>query len=507
MQGRTGMQNFWAGAGKAVADTGFGLKQLGAAAGNAVGLVEDETINELNRMAQYRRERDAPLMDTGAGLAGNIAGNVATMAAGGLGLRAGAAGAAKLGAAGTASRLGTAGQALINPQTVKQAAAAGAALGAVTPATSMTERAQQTAVGAGVGAAAQKAGQALTALGKGGSEAVRPEVKQLAERAKQLGIKIRADQIVRNKPLGAIAQGNEYIPFSGMGAAKEAQQKQFNVALSKTLGEVTDNPAEALKRAGIRLNKEYETTLQNNVLNIDNQFMDDMSRIVQEANSELVGDQLSAITKQVDNILQKGAAGNGAIDGQAAYNIKKMLDRLGSGADSSKAHYATEMRKALMSALDRSLGPEKAAKFATTRRQYANMLELDRIIPAGAEADVSAVRLAGRRDIGTKDLRELQDIAATFLKPQEGNPGTAPTLFGAGIAGGGIPAAIIDPTTTAIVAAGGLTGGRATTAALNSEFLREYAVNGMSPKARALLDAVRKAQIAAPATAAALQNQ
>ena len=89
---RTGTQNFLAGVGKAAVDTGFGLKQLGAVAGNAVGLVDDSTVSSMAKDAAMRKERDAALMDTGAGMAGNVAGNIGMLAAGGLGAAVGADG-------------------------------------------------------------------------------------------------------------------------------------------------------------------------------------------------------------------------------------------------------------------------------------------------------------------------------------------------------------------------------------------------------------------------------
>jgi len=63
-EGMSGFDKFAAGAGKAVYDIGRG-------AGQMLGLVSDQDVAE-------SRKRDEALMNTGAGLAGNIAGNVVT---------------------------------------------------------------------------------------------------------------------------------------------------------------------------------------------------------------------------------------------------------------------------------------------------------------------------------------------------------------------------------------------------------------------------------------------
>lgn len=62
-KGMSDSEKFWAGAGKSVYD-------LGRGAGQIVGMVDREDVDESKRM-------DAPLMKTGYGKAGNIAGNIA----------------------------------------------------------------------------------------------------------------------------------------------------------------------------------------------------------------------------------------------------------------------------------------------------------------------------------------------------------------------------------------------------------------------------------------------
>ena len=75
-QGMSGIEKFAAGAGKAVYDIGRGVGQIGReilpeSAANFMGLPTTEDIAESRRL-------DAPLMNTKAGFAGNIAGNIGT---------------------------------------------------------------------------------------------------------------------------------------------------------------------------------------------------------------------------------------------------------------------------------------------------------------------------------------------------------------------------------------------------------------------------------------------
>jgi len=135
----TGMSFFdkaAAGVGKAIVDTGRGLGQM-------VGLVSRDDVAE-------SRKRDAALMDTGAGIAGNIGGNVAMaltpgMAAKGLSMVPALARAAPA--------LNAAGNALMAPRTIGGAAALGAGMGLVQPSTSTGETLGNMALG-GVASAA-----------------------------------------------------------------------------------------------------------------------------------------------------------------------------------------------------------------------------------------------------------------------------------------------------------------------------------------------------------------
>ena len=117
-EGMSGSQKFFAGVGKAMTDAGRGV-------GQAFGLVSRDDIAESRRL-------DQALMNTGAGTAGNIVGNIATLAP-------------------TAFIPGV--------NTVRGAAALGAITGALQPSVSTEETIANTVFGAAGGAAGQKLSQ------------------------------------------------------------------------------------------------------------------------------------------------------------------------------------------------------------------------------------------------------------------------------------------------------------------------------------------------------------
>lgn len=324
---------------------------------------------------------------------------------------------------------------------------------------------------------------------------VSPEVRALAEKAKTLGIDVPVDRLLDSKPLNALAASLNYVPLSGRAATESNMAYQLNKALSKTFGQDTTNITKGLRDAADTLGQKFDDVLKNNNLKIDDQFVTDLANIESTAKKELGADALRPIQSQIDEILAKTQ--NGEIDGQAAYNIKKTLDRLGRG-NGNEAYHANEMKKSLMEALNRSLGADKAAEFATVRKQYGNMLALENIAKNGAEGDISVARLANMKNINNGDLQELADIAAQFVKPREGMHGAAQRVglgLGAGIAGGA--------TGTLPLVGASMGGARLANALLNSDTARNILLNPSS-KNKALANMLKNpALIAAPSVVAA----
>jgi len=132
-EGMSTFDKFAAGTGKAMYDTARGVGQL-------VGLVDQKDIDE-------SKARDAALMNTTAGTAGNIFGNIAT----------------------TLPTVAIPGAA-----TLKGAAAIGALQGLIQPVSADDSRLQNVAMGGAAGAGGVAAGRALSGMYQGGKALVEP---------------------------------------------------------------------------------------------------------------------------------------------------------------------------------------------------------------------------------------------------------------------------------------------------------------------------------------------
>lgn len=207
-----------AGLGKSFVDTARGLGQM-------AGLVSDKDVAEA-------RARDEALMRTGAGLAGNIGGQIGQAIAGG-----GALGAVGRGLSTIAPRAGQAlqyvGQGLTSPANVKQAATGAATYSATQPVTSDESRLLNAVIGGAAGAAGSAiAGKITQKIGEKFGKTPEVHPKEAAQHAED----------VVNKALQEVGQSANDLPVGYVDSLKNS------VSLSLQKGQKLD-PAAMLRKA------------------------------------------------------------------------------------------------------------------------------------------------------------------------------------------------------------------------------------------------------------------
>lgn len=198
----SGVDKFRAGAGKALSDIGQGIGQV-------LGVTSREDVADT-------RKRDAALMRTGAGLTGNIAGNIAALAP-------------------TALLPGAA--------TLPGAALIGAGTGFLQPSVSTGETLQNTAIGGIAAPATLLAGRGIRAGYEGAKGLVEPLTKSGQER-----IAARVLQASATDPAKA--------------AANAANARQLVPGSAPTLAQVADDPGLAQLERTLLNNPEYAPALQ-----------------------------------------------------------------------------------------------------------------------------------------------------------------------------------------------------------------------------------------------------
>src|SRR4249919_3578042 len=445
--GNSFAQNALEGFGKSGVDTYEGIQQL-------FGGVSSQYVDE-------RRRLDAPLMATGGGLTGNIAGQAAQMAV-------------PVGEAGKV--LSVAG---------KAAPYVGAALRAGTFAATQGVGSDESRLGnAGESALFGLGGLALhgtvARVGKGMADKIAPEVMDLYQKAQAAGIPVHFSQLSDSKFVKTLASTLGYLPLTGAGAASKAQQEAFNRAASRGFGHeapvLTDDVISAAKK---KLVAGYDAIFGRNNVNIDKQGIQDLFKLHTSVGNDLEASQASVARKQIEKILDN-AGQAGAMPGKVYQNLRSQL-RQDFGKESSLGRKVMEARKILDDAASRSLGPSDAAALKAINGQYANLGTVKAALKQveGAKGNVKPAALWNLVKKGsTKEMRELAKIGQVLLKDPIPDSGTAGRLLatgGLGMAGATTGLASMGPLAQLLIA--GATVGRAA----NSKAAAKYLAKGSKP--------------------------
>lgn len=316
-EGNSFTQNAVIGAGKALSDTGLGLRTVGADIAdlvsprkqNLTSLVTGQPVrsrgDELRQEYDARRQLDEPLMNTGGGVTGNIGGNVAVTLAPGAALRGLGYGAKLGGATNAADTLRVAGNTALAPKSILGAALQGATMGAVQPLGTGDERLYNAAAGGAAGAvvpgliaAGRTAKAAIDPLTKGGQATILGRALNEAAGAEAPAVQAR------------LANAQELVPSSAPTAGQVAENG--GIAAMERAAAAADPSAytvRAMEQAAARsaalrgvAGSESDLALQKGVRGLMSENLYD------QAAATPINKQLAASLKpQIDNLMERPA--------------------------------------------------------------------------------------------------------------------------------------------------------------------------------------------------------
>jgi hypothetical protein len=382
-QGMSGVQRFLAGAGKSVADTGLGLRQLGASVMDIVspreptmsGLITGQRsrADDIAAEVAQKRVQDAPLMETGAGAVGNVAGQVAQMA---VPLGSGARLASMAGRA--APYVSAAGRA--------------AAFTAAQPMAAGEDRATEALKAGALGVAGQGVASGLGALGRG-VVASKP-VQDLMAAAERAGIRLTPSQLSDSSFVRTVSSALNKLPFTGAEKVAQTQRAGFNRAVSRTFGE--DAPAinsEVYGAAKRRIGGQFDQITARNQLPLGPEVTAGLREVGEEASKFAGADVDRAVTSAIDEVLAK--AENGVLPGKAYQSLDSRLGKI-MKAGGEKAHFVGQLRDVLRQGMDNSISATDRAAWGTAREQYKNLKTIRDLVSKETADGISPSQLMGR---------------------------------------------------------------------------------------------------------------
>lgn len=397
----SGTDKFLAGAGKAFYDVGRGVKQL-------TGLSSQTEIDDAKSL-------DAPLMKSGAGVAGNVAGNVALFLPTAL---------------------------VPGANTLTGAAAVGGAMGATQPVASDDSRLINTIMGAGGGLAGQGAANAIGRAVRPVQSALPPPLAGLAGKADDLGIPLTVAQKTGSRPLAITESVLENLPFTAdrQLASKATQRTAFNRAALSTIGENADLATpEVLSAAKTRIGQNFKDLSARNVVGLDDDFVNALNQV----RDSVTDFSSSKISESVDKAMKLVAKGQ--ISGKEYQKVRSSLGKQAQSAFNSDAELGQAL-KSIKSALDeaatKSISEADKEAWTVARQQWQALKVIEKAAaPTSADAvagNISPAKLAQALNAidknfkfgkGQKDLGDIARIGQAFIKDQVPNSGTAQRQF------------------------------------------------------------------------------
>jgi hypothetical protein len=456
-------QNYAAGMGKFVSDTGTGAKQLlddlAASAqdklkdtsvgrgidwlNSSLGLASPADIQAKGRQdIQETRRLDAPLMATKAGQAGYASGALSTIPM------------------------------LPATSTYSGAAALGAGLGAVEPATSWNERAKNAALGG----MSSVGGQAVA---NGLSRIINPQTAPAAQALLDAGITPTPGQILgggykrAEEAATSIPVLGDFIKRAQNRGIQELNDAIANRALAPTGKTLPADKAgrDAIDYVGSELGSAYDALVPKLGIQSDTQLGNDLRQLHQWVNSGAMGDQeVNQFNKLLANRVVNRFGGQNSITGQTFKDMDADLGKMASdylrdpSADKRQLGNAIgEIQSSLRDALVRS-NPTHADQLNSLNGGWAVFKRMQRAASStGADAGVftpTQLQAAVKGLDRSKDkaafargdalLQDLSDPAKELMAPKLADSGTPYRLLAEGIAAGGLGAHALPAISTVV---------------------------------------------------------
>lgn len=254
----------------------------------------------------------------------------------------------------------------------------------------------------------------------------------LAKRAEELGIDLKATQVSDSPLLKKYDQVSGMLPFSGAQGISNNQIGQFTKAVSRTFGENTSNiTPELAENARKKIGNEMNTVYKNSTIVADPKLAADLKTVFDNATATHVEGELKPVINQIRNVIGK-IGPNGEIDGKAFHDLVSyngVLSKAQQNSNPNIRNSANEIYSALQKALDRSLPTDQKEILDKARAKYKAVMTVKDLVDASADGHVSPLRLMQKvnKSPGGKlrsgELGELADIGRKFF-PTPADSGT-----------------------------------------------------------------------------------
>lgn len=303
--------------------------------------------------------------------------------------------------------------------------------------------------------------------------------KQLAQRAQELNIPLRVDQIAPSRAMNTAQKISQEIPLSGVDASEANQTLAWNKALAKTLGQDADNLSpEVIQQFRKDASTKFGDILTGRNIAIDNSDVAKIKNISQIAPNSLGADSLSVVNSNIKQALRDIKTGN--MTGEKLANIRSYFLNNAADAEGGAKKFIGKIVDRIDDIAAKNMPEEQVQALQTARKEWRNYRTIEPLLEKSIDGNINPVELlnrvkdskyikASQKKIGEDDLIDLARIGKQFLV-KKGGSDTFQKMLGAGSLAGMVanPALALQ---SAAVGGGVMAANRGLQAANNSQAL------------------------------------
>lgn len=422
-KGMSAMDKLRAGFGKAFSDINTGMMQRSAELANVLPpsiqtMGARTQVEPLREEVAERRRMDAPLLDTGTGFTGNLAGHITAFA--------------PLGGAITS---------------FPRALGLGAAEGFVQPSTSSEETFLNTTLGGGAGLAGHGLARGAQRLFSPVNNSLSPRGQDAVDLLRREGVDLDVSQRTGSATAGRVrsALGDNPLTATRQQNFTENQRRQFTRAVLRRMGVDSDEATpDVLREATQRIGRQIDEAVDNSPAVFDTNFAADLQNVQRSIAGQLTEADARPLLNNIDELFRGVDPASNQINPAIFRRVRSNLSAL--RARPGVGQVAGDLEASMMDALERSGGNREGLR--TALAQWRNWRIIENSIDKGTDKTISPLRLSntlnqkrnravslrglGHRD--TVDLARLAEAGRSVLPESLGNSGT----FGRALVGEGL---------------------------------------------------------------------
>lgn len=378
------------------------------------------------------------------------------------------------------------------------AALTGAALSALQPLAADENRALEAAKGGALGAVGQGAANVIGRVLRPNQATPTPQLQDLSNKAKQIGMSLSAAQETGSKPLKWIDSTLDSMPFTAekQAAQKQAQRDVWQRKLLESAGDNTGSTSatpDVMGRIKDALGAEFQRITGKYYIPVDNVLLTKLSDIEAKYGKRLTTNQRQIVQSYIDDLTSSPV-----ISGQTYGDARSMLKRQSDGmrnSDPFTADILREIRQSIDDAMNRTIAagadPADIAAWTKVNKNYSVMKNIAEKSADTNTGNISALKFFNELERrypeimkygkGPQDVADLARVGKAFIADTLPNSGSQQRLFaekvltGSGLAGVGAFLTGAIPPVALVAAATGAATPLAVQKALwsNSGLLRE----------------------------------